>query len=97
MDVVLPDLNAYHSKHAEGTPEYWADLTAQKMLRIADTAPPVLRDQAVEFRRQMRDLIYIAVCRAVRAEQLAIAATLDKDGGDKAAVQAVLSRVKWRP
>lgn len=96
MDVVLPDLNAYHSKHPEGSPEYYADVTAQKMVRIAATAPPVLRDQAIEFRRQIRDLVYIAICRAVRAEILATAAMLD-GSGDKAATQAVLSRVKWRP
>jgi len=97
VNVVLPDLQIYKSKHPEGSPEYFADLTAEKMLAIADTAPPVLRDQAIEFRRQLRDLVYVAICRAVRAEQLAIAASLDGNGGDKAAVQAVMSRVKWRP
>lgn len=96
MDVVLPDLNVYRSKHAEGSPEYWADLTAHKMLHIADSAPPVIRDQAVEFKRQLRDLVYVAICRAIRAEQLATAAMLD-GGGDKAATQAVLNRVKWSP
>jgi hypothetical protein len=96
MDVGLPGLNAYHSKHAEGTPEYWADLTAHKMLNIADTAPPVIRDQAVEFKRQLRDLVYVAICRAIRAEQLATAAMLDSNG-EKAATQAVMSRVNWRP
>ena len=96
MNVVLPDLQVYRSKHPEGSPEYFADLTADKMLVIAETAPPVLRDQAVEFKRQLRDLVYVAICRAVRAEQLAAAAMLDASG-QKEATQAVLSRVKWRP
>lgn len=92
--ILVPDVLMHHSRHRAGSPEYWAEITTEKMVRIADTAPPVIREQTIEFKGQVLALIFQGMKRAIADEVLACARLLE-DGGQHEAAAVVLSR--WKP
>lgn len=47
-------------------PEFWAQLAAQHIMSVADTAPQPIRDQAYAFREQMSYIILDAIKAALR-------------------------------
>ena len=89
----MPDAFMHHSKYTAGTPEYWADVTTAKMIKVADTAPPVIREQTIEFKDTVLALIFQGMKRALADEVLACAKLLDENG-QSAAAQIVLSRFR---
>lgn len=50
------------------TVEALADLCVRRIIEVADTAPEPIREQAIAFRRDMREVIYDHMKRAVAAE-----------------------------
>lgn len=77
--------------NGQRSPEGWADLCVRKVVTVADTAPPVLREQAHAFRTQIERVVANYVRMAVEEERAYTAAFLEQNGAPEAA-QAVRSR-----
>ncbi len=67
------------------TAEEWADEVADKVIFIADTAAPAIRDQAQAFKDQIRHVVAANVAAAVREERAACAALAEREGATLAA------------
>lgn len=52
------------------------ELLLRRIISVADTAPPAIRAQAVEFQDSLRKLIHHYMAEAVRSDRLTVAAKL---------------------
>lgn len=67
--------------HGRGfTPEEFAEQFMGKFMNIADTAPPAIRDQAIEFRGRVRSLLVVYLTQAARSERTTLYNTLKNAG-----------------
>lgn len=56
-----------------------SELLLRRIISVADTAPPAIRAQAVEFQDSLRTLIRHYMAEAVRSDRMTIAAKLRND------------------
>lgn len=52
------------------------ELLLRRIISVADTAPPAIRAQAVEFQDSLRKLIHHYLTEAVRSDRITVAARL---------------------
>ena len=62
------------------TPEEWTERLLNKLIHIADTAPPSIRDQAVAFREAMRPAIVHYMKQAINSDRTTLSAKLREAG-----------------
>ncbi len=62
------------------TPEEWTDRLLNKLIHIADTAPPAIRDQAIAFREAMRPAIVHYMKQAINSDRTTLSAKLREAG-----------------
>jgi hypothetical protein len=62
-----------------------ADLALNKMLGVADSAPPVIRDQAQAFKERLRSVLVHYMRQAVRSDRTTLFNQLNKAGQHEAA------------
>ena len=62
------------------TPEEWTDRLLNKLIHIADTAPPAIRDQAIAFREAMRPAIVNYMKQAINSDRTTLSAKLREAG-----------------
>ena len=62
------------------TPEELAAQCAQKVVSVADTAPPAIRDQAVAFQKHIEKVVEHYLKQAVRSDRTTVYNAL-KDAG----------------
>jgi hypothetical protein len=62
------------------TPEEWTERLLNKLIHIADTAPPAIRDQAVAFREAMRPAIVHYMKQAINSDRTTLSAKLREAG-----------------
>lgn len=67
------------------TPEEISDSAVNKIVHIADTAPPVIRDQAIGFRDRVQAVMVTAMKQAIRSDRTTLAAKLREVGQHEAA------------
>lgn len=67
------------------TPDELTERVLARIIHIADTAHPALRDQAVAFRENIRPVISTAMTQAIRSDRTTIAARLREAGQHEAA------------
>ncbi len=60
--------------------EEWADRLLKKIIHIADTTPPEIKDQAVAFREAMRPAIVHYMKQAINSDRTTLANKL-RDAG----------------
>jgi len=60
--------------------EFWASRATDKILSVADTAPPVIRDQAVAFKGRMEAVILHYIKEAIKDNNSVISKTLADAG-----------------
>lgn len=61
------------------------ELALNKLLQVADTAPPAIREQAIAFKDQMRVVINYYVEQAQRSERTTVSNILEQAGQRDAA------------
>ena len=62
------------------TPEELADMAMEKILFVGDTCPPVIKDQARAFQKQVRDIIIIYLKQAVKSDRTTLINELNQAG-----------------
>ena len=61
-------------------PEEWADRLLAKIIHVADTAPPAIRDQAIAFRESIRPAIIQYMKEAIRSDRTTLINRLNNAG-----------------
>jgi len=69
-------VKAFATENRGLTPEECTELCMRRLLIIADTAPPALRAQALEFKQAMHSHILMWMKQAVQSDRTSIAARL---------------------
>ena len=67
------------------TPEEISESAIQKIVHIADTAHPAIRDQAIAFRDRVQAVMITAMKQAVASDRTTLAAKLREAGQHEAA------------
>jgi hypothetical protein len=67
------------------SPEEWTERLLNKIIHIADTAPPAIRDQAIAFRDSMRPAIVYYMKQAINSDRTTLTAKLKQAGHDDVA------------
>lgn len=62
------------------TPEEWTERLLNKLIHIADTAPPAIKDQAIAFRDAMRPAIVHYMKQAINSDRTTLTAKLREAG-----------------
>jgi hypothetical protein len=62
------------------SPEQWAAIAAGKMIRVADRAPPAIRDQAHAFRAALTRVIANYIRMAIEEDRVLLAGRLEREG-----------------
>lgn len=73
--------------------EFWVDSVMDRLVYVADTAPPVIRDQAMAYREAMRKAVAAGMHQAVQSHHTTLLYHLNKAGMREAAalIQTVRS------
>ena len=61
-------------------PEFWAEVTTNRILQISDDAPPHVRQQAEAFRNEVYSVILRGMKSAIFSDRTTIAQTLRGQG-----------------
>lgn len=61
-------------------PEIWADRLLNKIIHVADTAPPAIRDQAIAFRESIRPAIVRYMKEAISSDRTTLFCKLTEAG-----------------
>lgn len=62
------------------TPEELAEQCADKIVAVSDTAPPVIRDQAIAFKRQVELAVRHYLTQAVHSDRTTVYNALTEAG-----------------
>lgn len=88
MSLGLADIGPVIVKTTENrgfTPLELTDDLIAKIIHVADTAHPAIRDQAIAFRESLRPLILRAMIQAVNSDRTTLAVRLSEVGQHEAA------------
>ena len=66
-------------------PEYYAERITERLVRVSENAPPVIRDQAMAYREAIAAVVLTGVRGAILSNQTTIIARLRKAGMEDAA------------
>lgn len=61
-------------------PEVWADRLLNKIIHVADSAPPAIRDQAIAFREAIRPAIVRYMNEAINSDRTTLRCKLTEAG-----------------
>ena len=67
------------------TPDEIADMALRKIIGIAETAPPPIRDQAIAFREQLRPVLVHYLYMAAKSDRTTLHHALKAAGQTEAA------------
>jgi hypothetical protein len=66
-------------------PEFWAKRCSERLLAVAESAPPVLREQARAFKDQMEEVVLFHMKRAIQSDRSTVGHLLTEAGQPKLA------------
>lgn len=61
-------------------PEFWAKRCAERLISVADSAPPALREQAQAFKDQMEQVVLFHMKRAIQSDRSTVGHMLAEAG-----------------
>lgn len=73
------------SENGGHPPEFWAQQAAKKIVQVADTAPPAIKDQAIAFKDQVEHVILDYIKRAIRCDRDTVGHMIEEAGHPKLA------------
>ena len=77
----------YTSNDSGHSPEQIADMALNKIMSVSDSAPPVIRDQAVVYRDKLKEILIYYMKSMANSERTSIWALMKKQGhGDVAEI-----------
>lgn len=66
-------------------PEFWAKLAAERIVHVADSAHPAIREQAVAFRENVERVILLYMERAIKSDRTNVCNMVSEAGQPKLA------------
>ncbi len=79
-DTLIGSVNVMTSNEGGLSSEQLTELAMDKLIRVSDTAPPVIKEQAQVFRDTLQKVIYHHIELARREERATIAHRMSKVG-----------------
>ena len=76
----LGSVKVFTSNNGGHSPETMADMAMNKIMVINEKAPPPIKDQAVAYRNNIRDIIVYYLKQMAKSERTTIWALLKKQG-----------------
>ena len=73
---VLGNVSVMTTDNRGHSVEEITELLLRRIISVADTAPPAIRAQAVEFQDSLRKLIHHYMAEAVKSDRITVAARL---------------------
>jgi hypothetical protein len=61
-------------------PEFWAKLAADRIVQVADSAHPAIREQAVAFRDRVEKVILLYMERAIKSDRTTVCNLVNNAG-----------------
>ena len=76
----LGNVMVYTSNNSGHSPEQIADMALNKIISVSDSAPPVIRDQAMAHRDKLKEILIYYMKSMAISERTTIGALLKKQG-----------------
>lgn len=73
-------VSVFTPTNREMLPEEWGALATARIMSVSDSAPPVIKDQAVAFRDQIEFIITHYMREAIRSDRYHLAKNLAMSG-----------------
>ena len=73
---VLGNVSVMTTNNRGHSVEEMTELLLRRIISVADTAPPAIRAQAIEFQDSLRKLIHHYMAEAVKSDRITVAAKL---------------------
>ncbi len=70
----------FTSDHGGHTPEQMAEMALNKIMIVSSTAPPAIRDQAIEYRDKLQEVLVLYMNKMANNERTTILALLNQQG-----------------
>ena len=80
MKAMLSGAQVNAPSNREMLIDEWAALATMRIISVSDTAPPLIRDQAIAFRDNIENVITYYMREAVRSDRYALAKNLSFSG-----------------
>jgi len=76
----LGPVNVYTSNNRGHSPEEIAEMALNKIMMVSDSAPPVIRDQAIAHKNRLKEVLIIYMNKMAQSERTTIWALMKKQG-----------------
>jgi hypothetical protein len=77
----------FTSDNGGHTPEQMAEMALNKIMIVSSSAPPAIRDQAIEYREKLKEVLVFYMNKMAENERTTILALLNQQGqGDMAEI-----------
>jgi|TARA_R110000824_G_scaffold61784_1_gene163961 hypothetical protein len=76
----LGDAIVFTSNNGGHSPEQLADMALNKIMVVSNTAPPVIRDQALAYRDHIRKVLIFYMAKMAENERTTIYALMKQQG-----------------
>jgi hypothetical protein len=73
-------VQVFTSNEGGHSPEQIADMAVNKIIAVSETAPPPIRDQALAYRNNIKDVILYYMRKMAQSERTTMWALLRKQG-----------------
>tara|TARA_R110000744_G_scaffold126396_1_gene232701 strand:+ start:1411 stop:1701 length:291 start_codon:yes stop_codon:yes gene_type:complete len=78
----LGNVMVYTSNNSGHSPEQIADMALNKIMSVSNSAPPVIRDQAMAHRDKLKEILIYYMKSMAQSERTSICALMKKQGHD---------------
>ena len=78
----LGTVSVFTSTNGGHTPEQVADMALNRIIQVNETAPPVIRDQAIAHKDRLREILIYYMNSMAKSERTTIWALMKKQGHD---------------
>jgi len=78
----IGSVSVFTSVDSGHSPEQIADMALNKIMLINETAPPVIRDQAIAHKEKLREVLVYYMTSMAKSERTTIWALMKKQGHD---------------
>jgi len=78
----LGDVMVYTSNNSGHSPEQIADMALNKIMSVSNSAPPVIRDQAIAHRDKLKEILMYYMKSMANSERTSICALMKSQGHD---------------
>ncbi len=79
-DFVLGNIEVHSTQNKGDDPDFWADAATKRNVRVGENSHPLLKEQALSFREDIRKVIGYYSKEAIRSDRITLAAEVETKG-----------------